>query len=94
MVHVPGHTAGHCALYLLQREVLFAGDALATWDIFTGERRPCLSPNFTNEDNRLALDSLSRLEPLTARMVLPGHGEPWSAGLGEALRLVRQTALR
>jgi glyoxylase-like metal-dependent hydrolase (beta-lactamase superfamily II) len=94
VVHVPGHTAGHCALHLPKREVLFAGDALATWDIFTGERRPCLSPNFTNEDNRLALASLSRLESLTARVVLPGHGEPWSAGLGEALRLVRQTGIR
>ena len=91
VIHVPGHTAGCSALLLEARGVLFSADALCTFDGLTGERRPTLAPEFVNDDGALALSSLSRLEGLEAGIMLPGHGEPWHDGVGEAVRLVRQT---
>ena len=36
----PGHTLGHCALHLPDRDVLLAGDALVTLDPYTGPHGP------------------------------------------------------
>jgi glyoxylase-like metal-dependent hydrolase (beta-lactamase superfamily II) len=33
--------------------------------------------------------SLDALDGLSAKWVLPGHGDPWTGGLAEALRLIR-----
>jgi len=30
-----------------------------------------------------------RLDGIEARLVLPGHGQPWTGGVGEAIRRVR-----
>ena len=38
-----------------------------------------------------ALKSLTRLENLAARLVLPGHGEPWTQGITDAVRQIRAT---
>ena len=89
VIHVPGHTAGSCALLLQQRGVLFSADALVTYDGLTGKPGPTLLPDFVNEDTSLALESLSAIEGLEAGIVLPGHGEPWRDGVREAVRLVR-----
>jgi hypothetical protein len=35
---------------------------------------------------------LPRLEAASADLVLPGHGDPWTGGVQEAIRLVRQRA--
>jgi glyoxylase-like metal-dependent hydrolase (beta-lactamase superfamily II) len=43
-VHTPGHSGGHCALVLDERGVLFAGDALCTWNPLTGRVGPQLAP--------------------------------------------------
>jgi glyoxylase-like metal-dependent hydrolase (beta-lactamase superfamily II) len=81
----PGHTAGHCSLLLADRGVLFAGDALCTWNPLTGERRPQLMPAPFNEDNAAARASLDRLTQVDARLLAPGHGDPWHGSLA-ALR--------
>ena len=91
VVHVPGHTAGQCALHLESRSVLFSADALCTVDGLTGRPGPTLPPEFVTEDSAQALSSLSRLERLEAGIMLPGHGEPWHDGVGEAVRLARQS---
>lgn len=90
VIHVPGHTAGSCALLLQPRSVLFSADALVTYDGLTGKPGPTLLPDFVNENTRLALGSLSAIEGLEAAVMLPGHGEPWRDGVREAVRLVRQ----
>jgi glyoxylase-like metal-dependent hydrolase (beta-lactamase superfamily II) len=36
VIECPGHTFGHCALHLADRDVLFTGDALVTRDPYTG----------------------------------------------------------
>ena len=91
VIHVPGHTAGSCALLLQQRGVLFSADALVTYDGLTGKPGPTLLPDFVNEDTSLALKSLSAIEGLQADIVLPGHGEPWRDGVREAVRLVHRS---
>ena len=38
--------------------------------------------------------ALARLEDVSATLVLPGHGDPWTGGVQEAVRQVRQSAAR
>jgi glyoxylase-like metal-dependent hydrolase (beta-lactamase superfamily II) len=86
-IHVPGHSAGSAALHVPSRGAIFIGDAFVTLDVLSGATGPRISP--FNADRQRAYDSLARLEGVDARLVLPGHGQPWSGGLGEALREVR-----
>lgn len=92
VVHTPGHTAGHCALHLKDRDIVFSADALCTIELLTGQPRPCIAPDFVNQDSALALESLARLENLEAGTVLPGHGEPWKGGVKQAVELARTAA--
>jgi glyoxylase-like metal-dependent hydrolase (beta-lactamase superfamily II) len=75
--HTPGHTHGHCALLLEDREVLFTGDALSTWDPYTGARGPLLMSGPAHFDATQARLSHARLLTFGARVLLPGHGDPW-----------------
>jgi glyoxylase-like metal-dependent hydrolase (beta-lactamase superfamily II) len=86
VVHAPGHTPGNAALYLAGRRVLFSGDTLVTRNPLTGRTGPQIMPAGFNQDTPAALRSLSVLSGLGAGTVLPGHGEPWTAGAGEAVR--------
>jgi glyoxylase-like metal-dependent hydrolase (beta-lactamase superfamily II) len=86
VVHVPGHTDGSCAILLEDRRVLVTGDALATRNPLTGRTGPQIAPDGLNRDSDLALRSLDSLAPLRADLVLPGHGEPFTGGIGEAVR--------
>src|SRR5919206_4745550 len=42
VVPTPGHTLGHCALHLPDRDAVIAGDAIVTLDPYTGARGPRL----------------------------------------------------
>jgi glyoxylase-like metal-dependent hydrolase (beta-lactamase superfamily II) len=86
-VHTPGHTGGHCSLLADRAGVLFAGDALATMSLLTGRRGPQLVP--FNEDAERARDSLSRLEGLSARIVVVGHGSPFHGAPSAAVERAR-----
>ena len=86
VVHTPGHTAGSCALDVPDRGVVFTGDALVTWNPLTGRQGPQVMPDGSNTDTAMALSSLTRLRDLGSATVLPGHGEPWAGGVGEAVR--------
>ncbi len=87
VVHVPGHTAGHCAFVLSDRGVVFAGDALATTDTLRWKGDPRLLP--IQADRALALRSLDRLDEFDAPLLLTGHGEPWTRGVRAALQSAR-----
>jgi glyoxylase-like metal-dependent hydrolase (beta-lactamase superfamily II) len=86
----PGHTPGSAALHVPLLDALFVGDAFATYAVTTGARGPQVAP-FT-ADAAQAVASLARLEEISADLVLPGHGDPWTDGIQEAVRLVRQGA--
>ena len=88
VVHTPGHTAGHCALLLERAGVLFAGDALATFDFFFSGRTGPRLVRF-NEDARQARESLSRLESLDADVIAVGHGSPFKGTPAEAVAAAR-----
>jgi glyoxylase-like metal-dependent hydrolase (beta-lactamase superfamily II) len=90
VVLVPGHTPGSAALHLPGHDALFVGDAMATYAVTTGERGPRIAP--FGADRALALASLARLESLDAGLVLPGHGDAFTGGAAEAVRLAREAA--
>jgi len=90
VILTPGHTPGSAVLHVPSRNALFVGDALATYAVTTGARGPQVAP-FT-ADAAQAVASLGRLEAVSAELVLPGHGDPWTGGVQEAVRHVRQGA--
>ena len=90
VILLPGHTPGSAALHVPDRGCLFIGDAIATVAVTTGATGPMVAP-FT-ADPPLAVASLSRLDGLEAEWVLPGHGQPWTGGVAEAIRIVRASA--
>lgn len=85
VVFSPGHTAGHCALHLPDRDVLVSGDALVTLDPYTGFTGPQIVARAATADTSTALASLDALAETGATTVLPGHGEPWRAGVQAAV---------
>jgi len=90
VIHAPGHTPGTCALHLEDRDVLLSGDALVTLDTATGYVGPSLlTPPFVEQYDG-ALEALARVEATGAGTVLPGHGEPWTRGVAEAVALARR----
>lgn len=90
VVLTPGHTPGSAVLHVASLDALFVGDAFATYAVTTGARGPQVAP-FT-ADAAQAVASLARLEEVSAGLVLPGHGDPWTGGVEEAVRQVRQGA--
>jgi len=90
VIHVPGHSEGSAALHLPARRMLFVGDAFATLNVLSGKVGPQLAP--FGSDLPRARESLERLEAIDADIVLPGHGQPWTGGVAEAIRLIREGA--
>jgi glyoxylase-like metal-dependent hydrolase (beta-lactamase superfamily II) len=89
-VHTPGHSDGHVAFHLPDRGVLFAGDALCTWNPLTGRDGSQLMPGAFAVSSPQAMQSLARLEPLEAGALLPGHGNPWTDGVPSAVARARE----
>jgi glyoxylase-like metal-dependent hydrolase (beta-lactamase superfamily II) len=88
-VATPGHTEGHMALHLPDRDVVFAGDAIVTVDPYTdreGPRMVARAATLDVERNRSSLDAIAATG---ARMVLTGHGPPFDGGAEEAAALAR-----
>ena len=91
VIHTPGHTPGSVALHFAGHDTLFVGDALNTYSVATGWHGPQLSP--FNADRAQALESLSRLEDVSATYVLPGHGAAWRQGARDAIKEVRRISV-
>lgn len=92
VVHVPGHTDGHCVFHLADRGLLFTGDALVTLDPYTGRVGPRVVARAGTRDAGEALRSLERL-PTGPVTVLPGHGDPWTGDVGLAVRHARDAGV-
>ncbi len=93
VVYTPGHTFGHCSFHLPERDVLIAGDALVTFDPYTGADGPRVPPRGSTADARQAVRSLDRLAETGAETILPGHGEPWRGGAVEAAERARSAGV-
>ena len=90
VVATPGHSFGHSALHLPERDVLFTGDALVTRDPYTGRTGPRLVARAATADVATALASLDAIAATRATTLLPGHGEPWIQGAEHAVELARE----
>ena len=91
VVPCPGHTQGHCALWLEDRGVLLAGDAFVMLDPYTARTGPRIVARAATADvdrNRRTLDALTATG---AQTVLTGHGEPWTEGVGAAVERAQST---
>ncbi|OLT53017.1 MBL fold metallo-hydrolase [Cellulosimicrobium sp. CUA-896] len=89
VVATPGHTDGHCALHLPDRDVLLTGDALVTLDPYTARTGPQIVAGAATADSARALRSLDALAATGATTLLPGHGEPWTDGAAGAVDRAR-----
>ncbi|MGK9463651.1 MBL fold metallo-hydrolase [Streptomyces sp. G6] len=81
VVHAPGHTDGGIGLHLPRHGVLFTGDAVAASPVEGG-----VMPGVFNTDRDRAVASFGRLAGLDIQTACFGHGDPVTAGAGEALR--------
>jgi glyoxylase-like metal-dependent hydrolase (beta-lactamase superfamily II) len=93
VIFSPGHTYGHCALHLPDRDALIAGDAIVMLDPYTGRRGPQVVSRAATAHADKALASLGALEATGAGTVLTGHGEPWRDGIAEACRRAREAGV-
>jgi glyoxylase-like metal-dependent hydrolase (beta-lactamase superfamily II) len=80
VVPTPGHTIGHCALHLPDRDAVIAGDAVVTLNPYTGGRGPQIVARAATCDSERNLRTLGALAATGAGTVLVGHGEPWRGG--------------
>ncbi|HEV7302521.1 MAG TPA: MBL fold metallo-hydrolase [Tepidisphaeraceae bacterium] len=90
VVFSPGHTIGHSALFLSDRNVLFAGDAFVLLDPYTGRTGPRVVARGATAHSDQAKHSLNRLRATDAQIVLTGHGQPWTHGIAAAVDQAQQ----
>lgn len=68
VVHLPGHTLGHCGFYSARYKLLFSGDMFASY--FFNVHRP---PAILNSAPELFPISVERIRKLNPRWIVPGH---------------------
>jgi len=68
VIHLPGHTEGHCGFYSERFQLLFSGDLLASYWFST--HRP---PFFLNSRPEKIDSSLRRAKALAPRYLIPNH---------------------
>lgn len=92
VIYTPGHTAGEVAFHFPDHGILTCGDTLATvtFETFSGNQ-PQLLPSWLNADHQQARESLSKLESIGSVILLPGHGDPWTGSMSEAVTLARES---
>jgi glyoxylase-like metal-dependent hydrolase (beta-lactamase superfamily II) len=93
VIHTPGHSPGHVILHFAEQGAVIAGDALCTWNPLTGRPGPQIMPGAFSFSNAQAMESLGRLEPLEAGVLLVGHGDPWTADVAAAVARAREAGL-
>ncbi|HEX8083890.1 MAG TPA: MBL fold metallo-hydrolase [Solirubrobacteraceae bacterium] len=89
-VFTPGHTKGHMALHLPDRDIVFAGDAIVTRDPYTDRTGPRLVARAATWDSRVNLESLDAIAATGAGTLVCGHGEPWTEGAESAAAKARE----
>lgn len=85
----PGHTLGHVALHLPDRDAVIAGDALVMIDPYTNRKGPRLVARAATVDSERNRTTLEAIAATHARRVLTGHGPVWTGGAAEAVAAAR-----
>ena len=68
VMHLPGHTLGHCGFYSKRHDLLFSGDLFASY--FFNTHFP---PRVLNSAPELIPESLDRAQRLNPRLMVPQH---------------------
>ena len=68
VVHLPGHTLGHCGFYSARHNLLFSGDLFASY--FFNVHLP---PPILNSAPQLIPASLEKVRVLNPRLIVPQH---------------------
>ncbi|HEX4602398.1 MAG TPA: MBL fold metallo-hydrolase [Candidatus Angelobacter sp.] len=68
VVHLPGHTQGHCGFYSSRFDLLFSGDLFASYGFITH-----LPPAFLNSCPEFYAASLDRVTALSPKRIIPNH---------------------
>jgi glyoxylase-like metal-dependent hydrolase (beta-lactamase superfamily II) len=68
VLHLPGHTEGHCGFHLAAEDLLFSGDLFASYAWSTH-----LPPAMLNSAPQLLSRSVARMAALNPRGILPNH---------------------
>lgn len=92
VIATPGHTEGHVSLVLEDRGIVFAGDALATFDVLTHAEGVRLMPDALNGDSARTRQSLDALASIDAGTLLPGHGDPFQGTPADAVARARDAS--
>jgi glyoxylase-like metal-dependent hydrolase (beta-lactamase superfamily II) len=90
IVPTPGHTLGHVALHFPDRDAVIAGDAVVMLDPYTARRGPRLVARAATADVERNMATLDALAATGARVVLTGHGEPWTSGAEAIVEAARK----
>jgi glyoxylase-like metal-dependent hydrolase (beta-lactamase superfamily II) len=93
IVFTPGHTIGHCALHLPDRDAVIAGDAVVTLDPYTAKKGPRIVARAATVDSERNLRSLDALVDTGARTVFVGHGDPWTGGVESIVAQAREAGV-
>jgi glyoxylase-like metal-dependent hydrolase (beta-lactamase superfamily II) len=80
IIETPGHTLGHISVFEPATGILVAGDALRTSSGLAGS-----DPENT-ADSAKADATVRKLAAMDIKAILPGHGEPLTAGASKALK--------
>jgi hypothetical protein len=59
-------------------------------DPYTAERGPKIVSRAATADSARNLETLEAISETGAGTILTGHGEPWTGGAAEAVRLARE----
>lgn len=68
VIHLPGHTLGHCGFYSAKHNLLFSGDMMASYFFNVHKPWPIL-----NSAPELLSSSAERIRRLKPRLILPLH---------------------
>ena len=68
VIHLPGHTAGHCGFYSAKHDLLFSVDLFASY--FFNVHRP---PGILNSEPDLMPASAEKVRRLNPKLIVPDH---------------------
>jgi glyoxylase-like metal-dependent hydrolase (beta-lactamase superfamily II) len=68
VMHLPGHTLGHCGFYSARHDLLFSGDLFSSY--FFNVHQPAAILNTAPELIPATLEKVQRLDP---RLMVPQH---------------------
>ncbi len=76
VIHTPGHTAGSVCLLLKGESIMFSGDTLLPSGYDTWLAGLCFAEKGAYPEDYIG--SLHKIAVLDPRLILPGHGEPFT----------------